>query len=154
MSPKVIVVGVDGSETSLAALREAASYAKLMSASLRCVTTWNFPAFEEAVGAYDPEQDAKEIGREATRAVFGEVVPPWVTVVAKLGPAGPALVDESENASLLVVGTRGHGAVGRLLLGSVSTHCAERSKCPVLVVPGNASDASSVSDPLPAAARA
>ncbi len=135
MSKRIVVVGVDGSNTSLDALREAKVYAQLLDAELRCVTSWNYMAYEDAAGVFDPEKTAEEIGRDSASAVFGETLPEWVTFVTKLGPAGDALVAESEHATLLVVGTRGHSAVVGLLLGSVSTHCAEHAKCPVLVVP-------------------
>jgi nucleotide-binding universal stress UspA family protein len=136
MSRKIVVVGVDGSDASLAALREAASYARLLDADLRCVTTWNHVAYEDIAGVFDPEKTAKEIAGESAHEVFGPVIPTWVTLVTQVGPAGQTLIDESLSAALLVVGTRGHGAIGGLLLGSVSTHCAEQAKCPVLIVPG------------------
>ncbi len=135
MAEKIVVVGVDGSESSIEALREAASYARMLNADLRAVTTWNFVAYEDA-GVFDPEQDAKEIGGDAVKTVFGTPVPEWVTVVTTLGPAGEALVRESKDAELLVVGSRGRTALAGLLLGSVSTHCAEHAECSVLVVHG------------------
>lgn len=135
MSRKTVIVGVDGSKTSLDAFREAATYARLMDADLRAIVTWNFVSYEDPAGVYDPELTAKEIAAAAVDTVFGDAVPAWLTVVTKSGPAGEALVEESGQVDLLVVGTRGHSGLGGLLLGSVSTYCAEHSKCPVLVVP-------------------
>jgi nucleotide-binding universal stress UspA family protein len=135
MTSKFVVVGVDGSAASLNAIREAASYAQMMDAELRCVTSWNFVGYEDITGVFDPEQNARDIGRDAAIAVFGKDIPTRVSFVIRLGPAGDALVAESAHANLLVVGTRGHSAVGGFFLGSVSTHCAERAHCPVLVVP-------------------
>lgn len=50
------------------------------------------------------------------------------------GPAAPVLIEASRNADLLVVGTRGHGAVATMFLGSVSHHCVQHASCPTVVV--------------------
>ena len=133
MSRKTVVVGVDGSAASNEALHEAVGYARLLDADLRMVTTWNYEAYAEVAGSFDPEQNAREIAAGAMEAEFGTGVPAWVTVITSRGDAGSVLVGESAAADLLVVGTRGHGGVAGLLLGSVSMHCAERAHCAVLV---------------------
>ncbi len=134
MAKKRVIAGVDGSPSSLEALRTASMYAQLLDADLRVVTTWNYSGVEDVGGVWDPQSDARAIGRNAAHSVFGAVNPAWVTLVTKVGPAAEALVDESEGAALLVVGSRGRNALTGLLLGSVSTHCAEHAHCPVLVV--------------------
>jgi hypothetical protein len=56
---------------------------------------------------------------------------PWVVH----GQPGPVLVEAAKDADLLVVGTRGLGAVGRLVLGSVSNYCSHHARCPIAVIP-------------------
>jgi nucleotide-binding universal stress UspA family protein len=63
-----------------------------------------------------------------------------VTPVVVMGEPASALCDLARSADLLVVGTRGRGGFKGLLLGSVSQRCAERSPCPVVVVPSRGDD--------------
>jgi nucleotide-binding universal stress UspA family protein len=58
-----------------------------------------------------------------------------VQPIALEGTPGWTLVESSAHAGLVVVGSRGHGAVSSLLLGSVSRHCVGHGACPVVVVP-------------------
>lgn len=140
MARPVVIAGIDGSGDSVTVLRCASDYAKMLSADVRIVTAWNEMVYQDAVVGFHPDAIARQMGSAAAHAVFGPVIPTWVTVVARPGPAGPALVAEAASAELLVVGTRGHSAIGGMLLGSVSTYCAEHSSCPVLVVPTPARD--------------
>lgn len=132
-----VVVGVDGSDASREALRTAARFAQLLGASLRAVTAWSQPV---AVSAYavslmpDLADAAGDSAREAVHAVFGEDLPASLNIVVRQGNAAHVLITESEGAEMLVVGSRGHGGFAGLLLGSVSSECAEHAKCPVLVV--------------------
>ncbi len=52
------------------------------------------------------------------------------------GHAAQVLLDAAAGASVLVVGSRGHGGFTEALLGSVSQHCVQRALCPVVVVRG------------------
>jgi len=133
-----IVVGVDGSESSRAALRWAIEEARLRRASVRMVTAWQLP---EAVyfGAVIPdsltpglEQAAQEV--QASLLAVGE--PEDVTIETEVveGDAAQALVDAAKDAEMLVVGSRGLGAFRELLLGSVSQRCAHHAHCPVVIV--------------------
>jgi len=135
MTRALVIAGVDGSADSELVIRRASDYATMLAADLRIVTAWNEMVYQDAVVGFHPDVIARQLGGDAAHAVFGPVIPPWATVVTRPGPAGPALVAEAARADLLVVGTRGHSAVGGMLLGSVSTYCAEHSNCPVLVVP-------------------
>ncbi len=131
-----IVVGVDGSEASQRALARAVDLAEALTARLQIVTTWkHFTEYADlGVVAWSPEHDAREIQRDATERRFGNTPPEWVTATVLEGKAAQRLIDASEGAEMLVVGSRGHGGMMGLLLGSVSLECAERAHCPVLVV--------------------
>jgi nucleotide-binding universal stress UspA family protein len=133
-----IVVGVDGSEASKDALRWAARQAQLTGSSLEAVMTWEIAATTSypvpVPNEYDPSSNAKDALNETVHSVLGqpdgfELVP---TIVQ--GPAARRLVQEAKGADLLVVGSRGHGPLVGVLLGSVSEHCMTHAPCPVVVV--------------------
>lgn len=132
-----IVVGVDGSPASLAALEWAAQQATLTGAPLEVVTTWEWPqSFGWALPLpdYNPAEDAGRMLDEATQKV--RTAHPGLEVRTSVvgGHPAPTLVDASNGASLLVVGSRGHGEFAGMLLGSVSSHCVTNAHCPVVVV--------------------
>jgi nucleotide-binding universal stress UspA family protein len=132
-----IVVGVDGSESSIAALRRGVRIATALGTSLEAVTTWRYPTSYASVGGEfmdSPEDDAKTIVGDASQAVFASKAPAWFTAIAREGNADQVLIEQSKGAEMLIVGSRGHGGIAGLLLGSVSALCAERATCPVLVV--------------------
>lgn len=136
-----IVVGVDGSPGSRAALHWAHDEAALRKATLVTVTVWQFPVMTSlpAFGAMPPPED---MGGDAEAALLrtlseegiaaSDEVP--VTTVVAEGAAAPALLDAAADADLLVVGSRGHGGFTGLLLGSVSQQCVSHAPCPVVVV--------------------
>jgi len=134
-----IVVGVDGSDCSLAALDWAARQAKLTGATLEAVITWEWPttygaAFSFLPANYDPSADARTVLDQALKALGETYRDVEVRSVVVEGHPAPALVDASRGADLLVVGSRGHGEFSGMLLGSVSQHCATNARCPVLVL--------------------
>ncbi len=141
-STELVVVGVDGSPTSAMAMAWAARYARAMGATVRAVLAWHYPAaagpapigVAPAVVAGDIEQARREDLEKAIAATFGD--PPSVKVEPKVvyGHPSQVLIDESRDADLLVVGSRGHGGFTGMLLGSVSTHCVTHAACPVTVV--------------------
>jgi len=137
-TPRIIVVGVDGSEPSRRALRWAAQQAKLTSAALNVVTSWEFPPSFGWAPPYpqefDPNQDARKALEETVGAELG--TDPEVVVQLTVVEGHPSLVltEAARGAELLVVGSRGHGAFAGMLLGSVSEYCASHSPCPVVVV--------------------
>lgn len=133
-----IVVGVDGSEPSKDALRWAARQARLTGASLEAVMSWEISATTSypmpVPNGYDPESDAKDALNQTVQSVLGE--PDGLELVPAVvqGPAARTLVQEARGADLLVVGSRGHGPLVGMLLGSVSEQCVAHATCPVVVV--------------------
>jgi len=139
-----VVVGVDGSAGSAAALRFAAGVADRSGATLRVVSAWTPPevlATSISYGAaLDPglvdgvrraaEQDVEEAVAQVRADLPGLAVERSVVQ----DPARRALVQASAEAGLLVVGARGHGSVSGLFLGSVSHAAIHGAPCPVAVV--------------------
>jgi len=137
-TPPTIVVGVDGSEPSKRALRWAADQAKLSGAQLKVVTTWEYPPTLGWAPPYpsdfDPDEDARKALQETVDTVLG--AEPGIEVELTVTEGHPAFVltQAARDATLLVVGSRGHGAFAGMVLGSVSEYCAAHSPCPVVVV--------------------
>lgn len=132
-----ILVGVDGSSSSIDALRHAARLAEALGAPLEVVTTWTYPLLydpETALTGWSPQTDAHETLDRAVRDAFGKTPPIGLTRTVLFGPAARTLIEESATSGMLVVGSRGRGGFTGLLLGSVSAACAEHAQCPVLVV--------------------
>jgi nucleotide-binding universal stress UspA family protein len=131
----VIVVGVDGSDGSNDALRWAAGQATLMGASIRAVASWRWPSYVTRVppGA-DPAGDTTRTLTESLARLRAEFPDLDISEHVVQGPAGPSLLTQSENASLLVVGARGRAAFPGMLLGSVAEYCVRNGPCPVVVV--------------------
>jgi nucleotide-binding universal stress UspA family protein len=135
-----IVVGVDGSANSEQALRWAARLAADFGARLEAVTAWDFPAsygFGSVPQDWDPAGDMRKVLDETVHAVFGDQPPAGFQRQVREGNAAMVLIEASQDATMLVVGSRGHGGFAGLLLGSVSANVAERAPCPVLVVHGD-----------------
>lgn len=134
----MIVVGVDGSETSVGALRWAVAEARLRGTGLVVLTAWHVPyaGLEPLVAGLDPEVFLRA-ARTAQESALAAVDTTGVDIERRLveGGAGPALLEAARDAELVVVGTRGHGGVLGLLLGSVSHAVVQHAPCPVVVVP-------------------
>lgn len=130
-----IVVGVDGSESSISALRYAARTADAFDAPLHVVTTWTAPPIDPYLAIdWTPEKYAGETLDAAIEEVFGETPPDGLTRAVLPGAAARTLIELSDTCAMLVLGSRGHGGFVGLLLGSVSAACAEHAHCPVLIV--------------------
>lgn len=131
-----ILVGVDGSAGSVEALKWAAKLAPSLEAVVVAVNAWHF---ENTWGAYatptwNPETDAQQVMDDALAEAFGDKKPEGLLAQSCQGMPAHILIERSSSACMLVVGSRGHGGFAGLLLGSVSSACAEHARCPVLVV--------------------
>lgn len=136
-----IVVGIDGSAGSQAALAWAAAEARLRGATLEAIRVWSWPIpyVGPGMAGLDPkllEEGEQGILDEALSAVDLEGV--TVEPVLVEGPAAQRLLEQAKGADLLVVGSRGRGGFKGLLLGSVSQQVVNHARGPVVVIPGEA----------------
>ena len=138
---RTIVVGVDGSPASRTALIWAAAEAADHRADLVVLTVWERTLLPPLGSGGVPESPVPDPGQRATedlleliKAELGEDPPVLVHPRVKQGTPAKVLIEESAEADLVVVGTRGHGGFRGLVLGSVSQHVAAYAKCPVAVV--------------------
>src|SRR6185437_13261862 len=135
-----IVAGVDGSESSLAALRWAMRQAELTGAPLEIVSAWEWPVswgWQPPIPpGYDPADEARRQLDKAISAVLtpGDATEARRTVIE--GNPAPVLEALSKTADLIVIGSHGHGEFAGMLLGSVSQHCITHCHCPVVVIRG------------------
>jgi nucleotide-binding universal stress UspA family protein len=135
-----IVAGVDGSASSLAALRWAIRQAELTGSSVDAVIAWQPPAasgLEWSVAIVDDTDYAELAAKTLAEAISMAADPASRVRVRPLvgeGNAAQVLLDAAADADLLVVGSRGHGGFASALLGSVSLHCTHYARCPVVVI--------------------
>lgn len=136
-----ILVGVDGSEGSRRALQWAVEEAQARGALVDAVIVWQSP-YDFSGGLYYIRGDEEKIAESARERLIETVAEvtgqnPTVEIhpVALEGDPAQTLLAWSEDADLLVVGSRGRGGFARLALGSVSAKCAHHSRCPVVIVP-------------------
>ena len=141
---RAVVVGIDGSNSSRAALRWAARQARLSNAPLVGITTWDWSKTYGAAVPWpadiDFEADARGILEQCVDEALGADRRGEVTPRVVHGPPAHALEEASRHASLLVVGCRGHGELAGMVLGSVSEFLATHAHCPVVIVRGEEKD--------------
>jgi nucleotide-binding universal stress UspA family protein len=142
-----IVVGVDESRAARRALRWAMDEARRRAVPLVIVHSYTAPATVllhgvDSFGSPDVIQRSRRRAREAAAGVIDHALavvrtPPGLQIerVVAEGSAAGALLHRAQRAALLVVGTRGHGLVGRMTLGSVSHQCLHHADGPMVVVP-------------------
>jgi nucleotide-binding universal stress UspA family protein len=134
-----VVVGIDGSPSSLGALEWAARQADITGATLLVVAVWDWPRSYGGLvlmpdnSVYDPAADAQRLLDQAVSEI--QQTHNTLTVTTRVVQGHPALVlvEASSGAGVLAVGSRGHGEFVGMLLGSVSEYCVSHAHCPVLV---------------------
>jgi nucleotide-binding universal stress UspA family protein len=133
-----VIVGVDGSDSSKEALRWALDYARATGAGIEAVAAWEYPEDLGWAVVYPSDFDPEGESRRGLDALITEVAgdKPDVEIhqVVLEGHPAPVLVEASEQAALLVMGSRGHGEFAGMLIGSVSEYCVTHAHCPVLVI--------------------
>ena len=139
---QVVVVGVDGSPGSVAALSWAGRYGAATGAVVWALHIWHYPTAGGLPPGITPESVTDEVKanqrKELDEAMSKANLDPAAQVESKVGYGHPAqvLISESENADLIVVGHRGHGGFTGMLTGSVTLHVVNHAVCPVVVVRG------------------
>ncbi len=138
IAPGRIVVGVDGSKASVAALRWAQRIAAPTGSSIQAVIAWNYPTdygWAAVADKWHPDHDAGKCLEIAIAEELDGHPPAGKEAVVREGRnARSVLLDAADGAEMLIVGSRGHGGFAGLLLGSVSAACAEHAHCAVLIV--------------------
>ncbi len=132
-----IIVGVDGSPSSNAALEWAAQEAELRGSTLELIHAWNYPNL--GYGGYvavleDFEKDAAALLDEVVASVRKNY--PSLKLVSSLiqGPTAQTIMDRAKEADMVVVGSRGRGGFSGLLLGSVGQQLVHHCPAPVVII--------------------
>lgn len=125
--PDVIVVGVDGSDGGRRALTFALREAQLRHCAVEAVRVAR-TADDVALSDYELWADIVAMRQQLPAA-------PGVTLRVFVGDPAEILIERSETAALLVVGSHGTGSLIHSAMGSVSNACAQLAHCPVVVLP-------------------
>ncbi len=141
MGASSVIVGVDNSPESMVALKWAIEFAP-PDATVVAVRAWDFPvwsAFPSPLGGYPvPPVEEMEISAGEQLATAVELVDRDIEAEVLRGEPAAALIHRAGPDDLIVVGTRGYGAVRDWLMASVSTGCAAHSGSTVVIVPSSA----------------
>ena len=139
---QVVVVGVDGSPGSVAALSWAGRYGAATGAVVWALHIWHYPTAAGLPPGVTPESVTDEVKaeqqKELDEAIAKANLDPAAQVESKIAYGHPAqvLINESKNVNLIVVGHRGRGGFTGMLTGSVSMQVVNHAECPVVVVRG------------------
>jgi nucleotide-binding universal stress UspA family protein len=132
-----LVVGADGSDMSVAALKWAMEHAHRIGAEIHVVTAFDIPWTIMITPTYTDDDYARDAQEMMDRTVAGAREAgfdvPIVTELLQMRPA-LALTTAARGAELLVVGSQGHGELPGMHLGSVANYCVHHAPCPVVVV--------------------
>lgn len=136
-APRRIGVAYDGSDESLEALRAGEQLAAERDATLVVFTAWEMPVVDAA--AYTPDMDRllAESEEHAQRLLDGALATTTGGAEGQLlrGHPARALADATAGVDLMLVGSRGWGSVGRLIMGSTSRRLARHAACPLIIMP-------------------
>lgn len=139
-----IVVGVDGSSHSKAALRWAVTQARRIGARVEAISAWEQPATVGYPYGWSPDIHDGDIIATVAEKVLADAVaevagqydePVEIRTTVVHGHPADVLIEAATGAQMLIVGSRGHGTYAGVLLGSVSRQCVEHAPCPVLIMP-------------------
>jgi nucleotide-binding universal stress UspA family protein len=141
-----IVVGVDGSEESRAALDWAVEEGRLRQAPVLAIHAWEVPMVPAPTGLVPPSvevvgdltelrEDAASLVERMVREIAGEAADVDIRPLTVEDKPVSALLDAAErnDAQMIVVGSRGHGGFVSLLIGSTSDQVARHATCPVVI---------------------
>ena len=135
-----VVVGVDGSEPSRRAMQWGIDHARRLSRPVIALHAWHLPA--SSTSFYRPYPSPRDLADRAEHFVHEELdhvdtsgLATPIECRSMSGPAAEALIEASAMASVVVVGSRGRGALSRAVLGSVSDRVSHHASAPVVVVP-------------------
>jgi nucleotide-binding universal stress UspA family protein len=133
-----VVVGVDGSPHSAAALRWAVSEAAEHHGEVVALLAWQMP-FVSIPGAYDRDELERTYKSYLLQAISEAVPSPSVPLISVVAEGEPieALIEAAKGANLLVLGIKGRSRYAGLMLGSVSAACAANAPCPVVLLRGD-----------------
>lgn len=136
-----VLVGLDGSESSLQAARWAVDEARRRGRDVTLLCAVQPPVIVGSVGAGIPPsldlvEDWQVRAMDMLDKAAADLGVPDARKVVSVGSASEVLIEHSEGAELLVIGSRGRGGFSGLVLGSVGTQVAPHARCPVVVFRG------------------
>lgn len=132
-----VVVGLDGSEDSKAALRWAVNYARLNSGTVQAVAAREMHV-AALIGPIDTELDyeneAKRRLEDELNEVLGDSIDVPIAVAVSADRPARVLTEAADGAELLVIGSHGQGELPGMHLGSTANYCVHHAPCPVVVL--------------------
>ena len=140
---QVVVVGVDGSPGSIAALSWAGQYGAATGTKVQALHIWHYPTAAGLPPGVTPDSVTDEVKANQEKELLESIEKAQLDPAAQVQPAieyghpADVLIEESKTAGLLVVGHKGHGGFSGMLTGSITLHVVNHAACPVVVVRGS-----------------